>query len=289
MIVDPIVSNILPSLEWNDNSFTHTQDLFIAFSIYTVAGIFCLLLLFCLHNIYMYLYRQSKWRVFPLSMYYTMAVVMIVFRIYETIMTVKTTAEWIVLGVLFPAALKFYIGIVEIEVIIELIIRVREAITNLKAEQNNSYLHEPRMMMQYIQTSQARADLTVKILRGFTLAVCCVGFFGMGAYYIHAEHQKDKAERALMINDQALFLSWWFLAISVLITITILALMREINRGGKESINFPNSFNKELNKLYMVLGFFMVTYFLHWISDYWVIPALNNEETLIDRCVVKAL
>ena len=108
---------------------------------------FCCLLLFCIHNIYKYLWMQSKWRVFPLSMYYTMAIVMIVFRIYETIMTVDTTKDWNVLGVLFPAALKFYIGIVEIEVIIELIIRVREAIKNLKAEQNNSMLHEPRAMM----------------------------------------------------------------------------------------------------------------------------------------------
>ena len=48
-------------------------------------------------------------------------------RIWGTIITVKVVAEWKIYAILLPAALKICIGIVWIQVMIELIIRVEES------------------------------------------------------------------------------------------------------------------------------------------------------------------
>ena len=116
---------ILPDLPRHSINFTDKETIWIAFTVYVVFALFLLMLAFCLYNIYWYLYKQKKWRVFPISMFYGISLVLILVRAYLTIFTVHTVHIFGVFGTLMPAVLKVAIGIVQIEVIIELIIRVK--------------------------------------------------------------------------------------------------------------------------------------------------------------------
>ena len=85
-----------------------------------------MLAIFCLYNIEMYLRRQGRWRVFPLSLFYALSFAMICVRCYVAIDSVEAAKEMKITVTLYPAILQIMIGIVQIEVIIELIIRVNQ-------------------------------------------------------------------------------------------------------------------------------------------------------------------
>ena len=79
---------ILPDLARDSKDFTLGQTIAIAIVIYGTVIIFTQLLFFCLYNIYYFLYKQGKWRVFPLTVFYILSVVMCLLRIYGTIIAV---------------------------------------------------------------------------------------------------------------------------------------------------------------------------------------------------------
>ena len=85
---------ILPDLARDSKDFTLGQTIAIAIVIYGTVIIFTQLLFFCLYNIYYFLYKQGKWRVFPLTVFYILSVAMCIVRIYGTIIAVKVVAEW---------------------------------------------------------------------------------------------------------------------------------------------------------------------------------------------------
>ena len=80
---------IIPGLEWNNDSFSKSETIWIGFTVYFCLGVFIYLLIFCIHNIWKYLIGQGKWRVFPLTLFYSLALLMIAVRIYATIMTAE--------------------------------------------------------------------------------------------------------------------------------------------------------------------------------------------------------
>ena len=77
---------LLPSLNYPDNyQYTPNQTLWIIISAYIVAALHFGLLVFCFYNIWHYLFRQAKWRVLSLSMFYLLIVCGLTIRIFVTI------------------------------------------------------------------------------------------------------------------------------------------------------------------------------------------------------------
>ena len=83
-----------------------------AVSAYICTLMFILLLTFAVYNTWNYLIKQGKWRVFSLSMFYGLTILCLIIRIIVNIMAILV-GEWFnVTMVLFPAIVKFCIGIV---------------------------------------------------------------------------------------------------------------------------------------------------------------------------------
>ena len=127
---------------------------------------FILLLSFALYNTWKYLIKQGKWRVFSLTMFYILTILCIVTRIFVYILTVYI-AEWFNCSlVLFPAVIKICIGIVQIAVMIEITMRVKESLNTLSAINKRNRLQAKRFMNDVL-ASQKRSDRYVRALQIF--------------------------------------------------------------------------------------------------------------------------
>ena len=80
---------------------------------------------------------------------------MCIIRIYGTIIAVKVVADWRIYCVLLPAFLKICIGIIWIQVMIELIIRVEEStklaeLEKKTREMTDSFRENPQELLQHM-------------------------------------------------------------------------------------------------------------------------------------------
>lgn len=64
---------------------TYDQQIVLACVSYTFATLFLIALVFAVHNVVRFLIMEGKWRVFPLSSFYSFAVVCLTFRCYDCI------------------------------------------------------------------------------------------------------------------------------------------------------------------------------------------------------------
>lgn len=155
---------LLPDLEYpTGNQFDKSETLWLAFSSYFCALAFTVLLVLTFYNIIMYLIRDGKWRVYSLTMFYILAVLCLVFRIIVNILAVLIAQNFYITLTLFAAVIKFDIGIVQIEVIIEIIIRVRESM-NAAAVLSKGSRKKPVNMINDIIASRKRADRWVHVM-----------------------------------------------------------------------------------------------------------------------------
>ena len=82
------MAHIAPGLSEEETNLNSKQVCLVAFSIYFCFIAFVGLTFMCLYNIYAFLYRQSKWRVFPLTLFYCLALLCLLIRTVETLFTV---------------------------------------------------------------------------------------------------------------------------------------------------------------------------------------------------------
>ena len=99
----------------------------VAVSVYVCTIMFILLLSFAIYNTWNYLIKQGKWHVISLSMFYALTIVCLSWRIFINIFTIPLSNWVIVSATLYPAVLKICIGIVQVAVIIEITVRVKES------------------------------------------------------------------------------------------------------------------------------------------------------------------
>ena len=164
---------LLPYLEYptdDQPEFTNKQAIILAVSAYLCILLFTLLLAFALYNTWAYLIRQGKWRVFSLSMFYALTIICLTFRILVYVMSVYV-AQWLnVALVLFPAVIKICIGIVQIAVIVEITMRVRESM-HLISVMNKRQRLQAKNFMNEIMASQRRADRYVLLFQIFVFVL----------------------------------------------------------------------------------------------------------------------
>ena len=77
---------LLPGLDITDSciQMSEAQVAGTAITCYITTGLFCSLLLLAIWNTYFFLYKQSKWKVYPLLMFYGLSYVDILLRIYHS-------------------------------------------------------------------------------------------------------------------------------------------------------------------------------------------------------------
>ena len=117
--------HLLPDLEYpNGNQFSESATVWLAVSAYICGLLFTFLLAFALFNTWKYLYKQGKWRVFSLTMFYFLSTICLALRVVVNIACIWVAQYDIVTLILFPAVLKFEIGLVQIAIIVEISMRV---------------------------------------------------------------------------------------------------------------------------------------------------------------------
>ena len=100
----------------------------VAFSAYICALLFSCQLYFALYNVWHYLIKQGKWRIFSLAMFYILTIICVGLRIFICIFCVFISQYMNIALILFPAIVKICIGIVEIAVMFEISVRIKESI-----------------------------------------------------------------------------------------------------------------------------------------------------------------
>ena len=84
---------------------------------------------------------QAKYKVFPLTMFYIFAVACLGLRVFDCLMVAKIALDINLIGLLMPPVLKIGIGVVQINVMIELTVRVKQGMDMLiQASDKNSFL-----------------------------------------------------------------------------------------------------------------------------------------------------
>ena len=106
---------ILPCLSTDDanNQFDDTSKMvWLAISVYFCTILQCGLLALLIYNIWKFLYKQGKWRVWMLSLFYVLSVICMTMRIFVTYWVVCETNTFSTVLTLGTAVLKIAVGLV---------------------------------------------------------------------------------------------------------------------------------------------------------------------------------
>ena len=128
---------------------------------------FLTLLVFALFNTKRYLYGQGKWRVFSLSMFYILSIISLTIRIITNIFSIWAAQYMFVSFSVIPAVIKVDIGLIQVAIIVEIAMRVREnmktfSVLTLRQRQRS------RNLISDIIASRKKNDIMVRILQVFT-------------------------------------------------------------------------------------------------------------------------
>ena len=126
---------------------SYRQQIILATISYLSAGAFLGLLVLAVHNIIRYLIMQAKYKVFPLTMFYIFAVLCLAFRVYDSLFVAEIALDFNLIGLLLPPVLKIGIGLVQILVMVELTIRVKQGMDMLLSANESSMIMQSETMM----------------------------------------------------------------------------------------------------------------------------------------------
>ena len=133
--------------------------------------------------------------------------------------------------------------------------------------------------------SQHRSDLLVHILRILTLLLVLGILIASTIICINKYNSKEKLERAIYVFNIGKIVSWFFLACALGILASILYLYYSIRKRVAKGISFPESFRKEMKNLWRILIIFFFTYFLRFVSDYFILPKLQMNPEKFLACL----
>lgn len=126
---------LLPGLYYgSDTTYLEKPEaIIVALVAYLSTAQFIGLLIFCCFNVWVYLIKEQKWKVFPLSAFYSLALVTLAMRIIDSIWVVHNFFTQQTFFILFPPVLKQAIGIVQVMIMTELSVRVSQSMTIMQA------------------------------------------------------------------------------------------------------------------------------------------------------------
>ena len=186
-----MVYYLLPCLSSDNHrdQFDDTLSLVgVAITAYICTLMYIMLLVLLFYNVWNFLYKQGKWKVWTLSLFYVLCVVCLIMRIYVTIYIVCESMSFNVILLLGTAVIKICIGLEQILVIVEIWLKVRqneEAMTYMKQHT------DARAMVNKLVTSKQQVELKVRIIRIVTtvlITIFVLVAFGYG-FWFDAEHK----------------------------------------------------------------------------------------------------
>ena len=149
----------------------------------------------------------------------------------------------------------------------------------------DSFRENPQELLQHMIHSQHRSDLLVRILRILTLLLVLAILISSTIICVKKQDSKVKLERAAFVFTASKTVSWFFLACALGILASILYLYYSIRKRVAKGISFPQSFRKEMKNLWRILIVFFFTYFLRFVSDYFILPTLKMSDTEFYECI----
>ena len=116
----------LPGLNTDDECIKMTQGQKIATVLisYTITAIFASIFFLTLWNTYFFLYKQQKYKVYPLLLFYILSFTAIILRMYHSFWMIEVVLYQQVFAIIGPTWVKFSIGIVQILTMTELTLRI---------------------------------------------------------------------------------------------------------------------------------------------------------------------
>ena len=120
---------ILPCLDVDseiDQFETRSQRILVALVAYFCATLFFILLVLTSYNMWKFGYKESKWRVWSLSLFYSLATICLILRIWVNITVVCVSDQFNLWLVLMPAVFKICIGLEQIMVVVEITLKLHE-------------------------------------------------------------------------------------------------------------------------------------------------------------------
>ena len=196
-------------------------------------------------------------------------------------LTVQIAANFNIFGTLMPAMLKICIGLVQAEVITELIMRVEQSTKTFARTCEMQRGKNVKCTIEQIIASHDRIDCWVKVVRIVTLVVVLALIMASTAVFITNDLGLPTFRRSMYLQDGALVLAWAFLATSIILLVTICVLYYSVKKRSALQISDPGEFHQEMKNLVIIQIIFFVTYFLRFFSDYFVVPTLLDDEALL--------
>ena len=156
------------------DQFTNGQTLAIAATAYICTIMFTILLLCALHNTWNYLIKQGKWKVFSLSMFYFLTLLCASLRIIVCIFCVVASQTLNLPLTIMPCVVKVCIGLVQISVMVEISIRIKENVSMFTMVNSQVNLRSTENMMDDIIASKNVTKVKILVFQVLVFLITLV-------------------------------------------------------------------------------------------------------------------
>ena len=276
--------NALPCLDVSagNDQYTDEQAIWLIVWSYFCTLLFFALFCFLVFNIWHFMYKQGKWRVWSLRMFYSLTTLCVLLRIYVSVVNVCISSYFNLTFIFVPVVLKITVGIEQIVVIVELTIKVRENFRSLTRMQNQSTLKANKIITELV-ASKKKVARQVRALQWAISVFIILAIAGSTAVFIYkdllysdVDDNADRFHRLEYLEKTAKQMSWAFFTLAIGLAGSVMFLVKSVQR----ELNFfqadQRQFKSEFNRMYWMLIIFSLTYFCRWISDYFIVPMMTK-------------
>ena len=162
---------LLPCVDTSTDMFKldTSRDITVAVLIYISLIAYSLMLALEIHNVYFYLLKQGKYKVFPLTLFYALVIPCTLIRIYYNF-NLACSAAYILLYELFPSLFKICIGFTQILIMTELTVRVDQSMFAMEDASSSGL----SMNQSTAQAKIERYESIIKISRIIVTGSCII-------------------------------------------------------------------------------------------------------------------
>ena len=254
---------LLPSLDITNpciHNLTSIKALILAIFTYTLTAWHVCLLYLCIRNSYLYLCKQKKYKVYPLSIFYFFSILLFATRIYWCIWIVQIKVEMQVNAITYPAAFKFCIGCTQVLAMGELTVRIDQSLEVCEIADKDKIIKMNQRAERKIVT--ARILLTIVIV--FSMLITIIS---NSLVMINNENEKTRAqENAEFLYKVIVYYGAIFLLVTILLAITFSCVIYKL----RQKFNIHEIFANEMKSLSIIYGFFCLSFLLRTAKDFYI-------------------
>ena len=176
-----------------------------------------------------------------------------------------------------PCVVKVCIGLVQISVMVEISIRIKENVSMFTMVNSQVNLRGTENMMDDIIASKNVTKVKILVFQVLVFLITLVSLVysaTMSTIYNHNKYApiEMRIKEFLYIENVARYFAITFLVLFFLLLSSVLYLMHQLRQGSKKITDLPSAFSGEAKNLLFILLLFSSTYLIRFISDWWVVP-----------------